>query len=159
VKHTVLMNPAPVRPDRTLPILLSVLGLLIVVALAVVFLRPQAALRDAATPEGVVQRYSAAVIDGNEEAASGYLADTAEPCAESYGRTEQNRRVALVSAREQGNTAEVEVSIVTFTAGGPFGSSEYESRDMFDLVRTNGTWLIERAPWELRACTGGTGSL
>ncbi len=144
-----------VRRDRTLPILLAVLGLLVVVALAVVFSRGDVKLLDASTPGGVVQRYSAAVIDGDEEAAAAYLAESSEPCDEFYTPTEDNLRISLVATREREDTADVEVSIVTFDAGGPFGSSEYESRDEFGLVRVDGDWLIERAPWQLRVCDPG----
>ncbi|MHA7263623.1 hypothetical protein ACX80W_10520 [Arthrobacter sp. TMN-37] len=151
------MNSAPVRRDRTLPVLLAVLGLLVVVALAVVFTRGEVKLLDASTPGGVVQRYAAAAIEGDEEAAAAYLAEPAEPCDEFYETTGDNRRISLVSTRERGTTAEVEVSIVTFEAGGPFGSSEYEFKDHFGLVREDGDWLIDQVPWQLRIC-GGTGT-
>ena len=50
------MNAAPARPDRTLIVILSVIGVLVIVALAVVFSRGEPKLLDESTPAGVVQR-------------------------------------------------------------------------------------------------------
>ena len=150
------MNTAPAARDRTLSVLLAVLCLLVVTAIAVVFFRPAPVLRDASTPEGVVQRYAAAVIDGDEQAAASHLSDTSEPCREEEHPAEDNLRVSLVSTRDRGSTAEVTVSVVSFQPGGPFGSSEYESEETFELSKVGDTWLIDTAPWRLRVCVGGS---
>jgi hypothetical protein len=47
------------------------------------------------------------------------------------------------------------VSVVSFDPGGPFGSSEYETEETFELKKTGGTWLIDTAPWRLRVCGSG----
>ncbi len=153
--HTVHMSHAPPRRDRTLPVLLAVLGLLVVTALAVVFLRPDPELRGAGTPEGVVQRYSAAVIDGDERSAAGFLHEAPEPCGEWESGVDEDLRVSLVSTDTRGGAAEVKVSVVSFDPGGPFGSSEYETEETFELKKTGGTWLIDTAPWRLRVCGSG----
>ena len=62
------------RPDRILISVLSVIACLVLAALAAVFFRGQPEPLDEGTPAGVVQRYAAAVLDGDETTAAGYLA-------------------------------------------------------------------------------------
>ena len=44
------------------------------------------------------------------------------------------------------------VLIVVSNGSGPFGNSEYQTEDVFDLVKANGKWLIDSSPWQLRVC-------
>ena len=71
------MSDAARKPDRILFVLIGVVSLLVVVALAVVFTRGDPAALDEASPAGVVQRYSKAVIDGDNATADSYLTDAA----------------------------------------------------------------------------------
>ena len=66
------------RPDRILIVILSVIAGLVVLALAAVFFsgRPEPLAED--TPAGVVQRYAAAVLDGDEAGAARYLTESSE---------------------------------------------------------------------------------
>lgn len=133
---------------------MAIIAVLVVAALAVVFTRGQPALLDGATPQGVVQRYSAAVIDGDESAAAAYLTEAARSQCVNFERSSTNNlRVTLVSTTERPSSADVRVLMVVSNGGGPFGNSEYETEDVFDLVKTDGRWLIESAPWQLRVCT------
>jgi len=150
--------PQPGRPDRALVVLLGVIVALVVVALIVVFSTAEPARLDASTPAGAVQRYSAAVLDGDDEVAARYLSaaaltdcDAGEP---AYG---DDIRITLLDTDERGTTATVRVSIVTSSGAGPFGSSEYEFQDAFTLVRADGDWLVDQAPWQLTVCPTGTG--
>lgn len=144
--------PAPKR-DRTLIVLLSVIGALVVIALIVVFTRGEPELLDESTPEGVVQRYAAAVIDGDEAAAIEYLVpELADDCRRVGTGPMQDVRVTFASTTRHDGTADVEVLIVTTYEGGLFGSSQYEEQAVFDLVREAGTWLIESAPWQFTVC-------
>lgn len=134
-------------------IILAIIAVLVVVALAVVFSRGEPALLDESTTQGVVQRYSAAVIDGDETAAMAYLTDTARTqCVDFQRASMDNLRVTLVSTTERASSADVRVLIVVSNGGGPFGNSEYETQDVFDLVKMDGKWLIDSAPWQLRVC-------
>ena len=54
------------RPRWALVALLAGVGLVVVIALVAVFARGGPTQYDADTPEGVVQRYSQAVVDGDE---------------------------------------------------------------------------------------------
>ncbi|PRY69388.1 hypothetical protein B0I08_10260 [Glaciihabitans tibetensis] len=141
------------RPDRTLIAILAVLAVLVVVSLVVVFSRGTPTMHDASTPEGVVQRYSAAIIAADEETAERYVTEAAVERCEEIGRGDTSHlRVVLVSSTERNDSADVRVSIVTSYTGGPFGSNEYEYEDRFALVRSGDTWLIDSAPWQLALC-------
>lgn len=145
---------APARkPDRTLIVILSVIAALVVVALIVVFTRGEPESLDESTPEGVVQRYAAAVIEGDEDAAIDYLVpELGDPCERIETGPVDSMRVTLVSTTERADSADVKVLIVTSYEGGLFGSSEYEEEGVFDLVEADGDWLIESAPWPLTVC-------
>jgi hypothetical protein len=146
------------RRDPVLLLVLGVLGLLVLVAVIVVFTRGQPAPLDADTPGGVVQRYSAAVLAGDEDLAAGYLsADAVAECAGEAPSITDDIRVTLRGTTERDTTADVRVSIVTtYDGAGPFGPNEYRSDDAFDLVKVDGAWLIDRAPWQLAVCPAGT---
>ena len=158
-------NPAdhiPQRPRRD-PALLAVVGvivLLVVVALIVVSTRGTPARLAADTPGGVVQRYSTAVLAGDESSAARYLTAAALADCDRIGSSSltDDIRVTLVDTTERPTSADVRVSIVTTYDSGPFGSSEYQSEEVFDLVRVHDGWLIEQAPWPLMVCPRtGTG--
>jgi len=153
VRHTDHMDAAAGKPNRTLVIILAIIAVLVVAALAVVFSRGAPALLDESTPQGVVQRYSAAVIDGDETAAMAYLTETARTqCVDFQRASTDNLRVTLVATAERASSADVRVLIVVSNGGGPFGNSEYETEDVFDLVKMDGKWLIVSSPWQLRVC-------
>lgn len=143
------------RPDRTLLAILAALAVLVIVALAVVFTRGDPAPLDAATPAGVVQRYASAVVDGDEAAAAAYLTDAARTrCAGGEHMQTDKIRITLVGTTERASSADVRVLITSVHGGGLFGSSEYQSEDVFDLVKTGDKWLIDHAPWQLMVCAG-----
>lgn len=146
--------PAPAaRPDRTLIVILSVIGALVVIALIVVFTRGEPEMLDESTPQGVVQRYAAAVIAGDEEAAKGYLVpELADSCERIESGPVQDMRVTLESTTEREDSADVRVIIAVSYEGGLFGPNEYEEEGEFDLVADDGAWLIETAPWQLTIC-------
>ena len=147
------MSTASGKPDRTLVVLLSVIGALVVIALVVVFTGGEPEQLDADTPEGVVQAYSAAVIDGDEQAAGEFLTEGAFKDCEDFDRgPTDNIRVTLISTTERAESADVKVSIVTSYGSGPFGADEYETEGVFDLVADDGAWLIDDAPYELAIC-------
>ena len=144
--------PAPKR-DRTLIVILSVIGALVVIALIVVFTRGAPEQLDESTPEGVVQRYSAAVIEGDEASAREYLVpEIADDCERFEPGPVDRMRVTLVGTTERDDTADVDVLITVSYEGGLFGSSDYEEQGSFDLVAADGGWLIETAPWQLTIC-------
>ncbi|RAX16623.1 hypothetical protein DC347_12565 [Pseudarthrobacter sp. AG30] len=148
------MDDAARRPDRILLALVGVVAVLVVVALAVVFTRGEPAPLDQASPAGVVQRYSRAVIDGDIPTAETFLTPGARSrCYGSYSGEPRPARIVLISTTERTDSATVRVSIVQSPRGGPFGPSEYEMEDAFSLLKVNGQWMIDQAPYPLMACT------
>ncbi|HET7782848.1 hypothetical protein PV768_20235 [Pseudarthrobacter sp. CC4] len=149
------MTDAARKPDRIILVLLGIIGVLVVVALAVVFSRGDPAPLDEASPAGVVQRYSTAVIDGDIATAETYLTDSARTvCRGSFSGEPRPARVVLVSTTERDQSATVKVSMVNSYQDGPFGPSEYEMEDIFTLVKEDGNWKISQAPYMLMACSG-----
>jgi hypothetical protein len=148
------MDKTPSRPDRTLLVIIAVIAALVVISLIVVFSRGTSPLLPASTPEGVVQRYSSAVIAGDEDAARDYLVrEVRDSCDRNVGETTENLRINLVSTEPRGESVDVRVSLITsYADSGPFGSSQYEREDVFELVKEDGEWAIESAPWDLKVC-------
>lgn len=141
------------RRDRALWAIAAVIAALVIVALIVVLTRGAPALLDADTPEGVVQRYSAAVIAGDERGAAEHLSpDVADDCDTFDSESTDNVRVALVSTTQRDDTADVRVSITTIYENGPFGIDEQEFQEDFDLAMIDGKWLIDGVPWPLNIC-------
>lgn len=141
------------RPDRTLLVILGVIAALVVVALVVVLSRGEPEPLDESTPAGVVQRYSAAVIDGDEEAAKEYLvSELADDCLRIEPGPVDSMRVTLVDTEEREDSADVRVLIAVSYGGGMLGSDEYQEDAVFDLVREGDAWRIETAPWQLTVC-------
>jgi len=144
--------------DRTLVTILSIIAALVVIALAVVFFRGTPPQLDPTTPEGVVQAYSAAVIDGDTAAAEAFLTQRLQDnCSRADIGMLGGIRVTLVSTKLAADTARVRVSVATDDSGGLFGSSDYAPDDVFALVRANGSWAIETAPWQLTICYDNNG--
>ncbi|MET4591595.1 hypothetical protein [Arthrobacter sp. 754] len=150
------MNAAARKPDRILLVIVAAIAALVVVALAVVFTRGEPQVLDESTPAGVVQRYSTAVIDGDTSTADSYLTESARSsCRGYYESGPLPARIVLISTTERDNSALVRVSVVVSSgSGGPFGPSEYEMEDRFSLVKDNGKWLVDQAPYQLLSCKG-----
>ncbi|MGO4692518.1 hypothetical protein [Glaciibacter sp. 2TAF33] len=146
-------------PDRTLWTIIGVIIALVVVALVVVFTRGAPRQLDPSSPAGVVQRYSEAVIAGDESAAGRYLtAEVVARCTGGESHVTDDIRVVLVSTTERDDSADVTVSIVTSYPGGPFDRAESESDGVFDLVRVAGQWRIDTTPWPLTVCPPNKGT-
>lgn len=147
------MDTASGRRDRTFWVVLVAVAALVVIALVVVFTRGAAAPLDEATPAGVVQRYTEAVIAGDDNAARERLIEEVRNDCERIGENAlDDLRVTLVSTTERGDDAQVEVSIASPGGGGLFGPTEYREDASFDLVREGADWVIETAPWQLAIC-------
>jgi hypothetical protein len=111
---------------------------------------------DRATPEGTVQAYVTAVLDGDHATAVTYFAPGGRCDATDLDRiaTPQSVRVDLVDSRISGETAQVRVTVTYDPGGGPFGGSWSEDH-VFRLVRTSSGWLLSGIPWPLYDCEGG----
>lgn len=142
------------RPTKTLVIILGVIAALVIVAvLTIVFTRGEPTLRAESTPAGVVQRYAAAAVAGDESAAAAYLTDEVRadcPRLEQFGPN--NLTISLISTTERSDSADVVVSISSTSGDGPFGAPESRYEEAFSLVKVDGAWGIVSAPWALTIC-------
>lgn len=142
------------RPSRVLAI---VVGLVVLVIVLVGFLAANRSVTDydRTTPEGVVQAYVAAVVDGDHRAAADLLAEDS-PCDVtdldgSY--VPELDRVVLLDAEVDRDSASVDIE--TVAAEGPFGAFDVTERHTFRLERSGTDWRITGRPWPLYECFEG----
>jgi len=142
------------KPDRTLIFVIATVAALVVIALIVVFTRGQGEPLDESTPAGVVQRYTQAVIAGDDETARGYLSShIVAECTTAVPGPFDGMRVTLASTTEHGESADVGVVVSYSGGGGLFGQSGYQYDETFRLVRDDGAWRITATPWEFAVCS------
>jgi hypothetical protein len=143
------------KQDRFLQGILVFIGLLVVVALALFFVRKgTATYQPGDTPGNVVYNYALAVQQNDLERAYGYLADhDGKPTLAVFLQSVQNGylnvggnalQVGKVTLQGQDN-ALVEVTL-QYLGNGPFDSG-YSNQDRATLVRQNGTWKILTMPY------------
>lgn len=103
------------------------------------------------TPQGVVQRYLQAQIEGRYTEAESYLSPSVlEPDGTRKPRfpstpSQNSHRIVLEDTQIAGDRATVTVAITTFYggSGGLFGgSTEYTTPQVFELRRESGVWKI-----------------
>jgi len=147
------MSDADRRSRITLIALIGGVVLVVVIALIAVFAGGDPEPLDSGTPEGVVQRYSQAVVDGDTQAALTYVVpEVADACVRRSVSDEEDARITVLETTERADTAHVRVLIVTVYGTGPLGADEYENESAFDLLKVDGEWLVEVAPWSLAVC-------
>jgi hypothetical protein len=141
------------KQDRFLTGILIGIGVLVVVALAVFFIRndSQTYVSDD-TPEGVVHNYVVAVLNKDYERAYSYLADMKnKPTYEEFRRAflngEVNPSSSAVDIGESkivGDTATVEIALI-YNPSDPF-STGWRNVQIADLVKQNGAWKLTLMP-------------
>jgi hypothetical protein len=139
------------RPNRVLLLVLAAIAVISLVAGGLAASR-HGPVYDSATPEGVVQAYLSAVIDGDHDGAARFLA-AESPCSVAdldRAYLPQGVRVALRETQVTADTARVAVSVAT-PSGDPFGSENFE-KHTFRLIRSGGTWLVLGEPWPMSDC-------
>lgn len=141
------------KQDRFLTGILIGIGILVVVALAVFFLRKdsQSYISDT-TPEGVVHNYVLAILNGDYEKAYGYLADledkpTYQEFRDAFIKGMVNPSTSAVDvgvAQISTDTATVEVAMIN-NPSDPF-STGYRDVQRAVLVRQEGAWKLSAMP-------------
>ena len=141
------------KQDRFLTGILAGIAVLVVVALAVFFIRrdTQAYLTED-TPEGVVHNYVLAVLNNDYEKAYGYLADLDnKPTFEQFRDAfvtgivnPNNSAVDVGASRITGDTASVDVALI-YNPSDPF-STGYRDVQRAILVRQGGEWKLSSMP-------------
>jgi hypothetical protein len=155
VHHDDHMESSPRRRDPVLLSILGVIALLVIASLAVVLTRGEPATLDPTTPEGTVQAYTTALLDGDLDAARELVDEsTLDDCAGSYAPDiDGDIRITLESSAVNGSTAVVRVTMHTSYDPGPFGGSGYSSDESFRLTAEGDGWRVLQAPWQFDVCT------
>ena len=141
------------RQDRFLTGILVGIVVLVVIALAVFFLRrgSQSYIPED-VPEGVVHNYVLAVLNDDYEKAYGYLADLDnKPTYEQFRDAfltgvvnPNNSAVDIGTSEVTDDTASVEVALI-YNPSDPF-STGYRDVQRAVLVRQNGAWKLSSMP-------------
>lgn len=139
------------RPNVVLLVIAVLVAALAVIAALVAANRTPPS-PDLGTPEGVVQEYVIAVLDGDQERMETFL-DPALGCEAPFPFFTQPRPASLsvVSTRVSGSSATVVVEI-TEGGGGPLPGGSSTHRETFSLVSRDGRWLIAGNPWPIYEC-------
>lgn len=141
------------KQDRFLTGILIGIGVLIITALAVFFIRKDEQIYIADdTPEGVVHNYVLAVLNKDYEKAYQYLADLEHKPSYELFRTSfitgglypSNSAVDVGVSEISGEDAYVEVAMI-YNPSDPF-SSGYRDVQRAILVRQNGVWKLSSMP-------------
>lgn len=141
------------KQDRFLTGILVGIAVLVVIALAVFFLRQNSqSYVSEDVPEGVVQNYVLAVLNGDYEKAYGYLADldnkpTYEQFRDAFLKgvvNPNNSAVDIGNSDVNGDTASVEVALI-YNPGDPFSTGSRDVQRAI-LVRQGGAWKLSSMP-------------
>lgn len=142
------------KQDKFLIGILIFIGVLVLAALALFFVRKDTATyRPDNTPEGVVYDFALALQRDDADRAYGYLADqNNKPTRSAFIQSlhngylsVDNNALQVGEATISGNDAWVEVTIQYFGSG-PFESG-WSNQDRATLVRQNGAWKIVSVPY------------
>jgi hypothetical protein len=141
------------RQDRFLTGILLGIVVLVVIALAVFFIRSDnQSYVSEDVPEGVVHNYVLAVLNGDYQKAYGYLADLDhKPTYENFRDAfikgtvnPDNSAVDIGKSEINGDTASVEVVLI-YNPSDPF-STGYRDVQRAILVRQSSAWKISSMP-------------
>ena len=143
------------KQDRFLVSILVGIGILIVLALVLFFMRKdtQASYMPDDSPEGVVHNYALALYNGDYQKAYNYLAEKEyKPTFEQFRTPFLNHYVDVNSAgleigeiKIESDEAFVTVYMI-YNPSDPF-SSGYRGQEVAQLVLQNGSWKIVQMPY------------
>ncbi len=142
------------KRDRFLLAILIGIGLLVILALVLFFIRRQSTLvyGPEDTPEGVVRNYLIAILRQDYDRAYGYLAD--RPAKPSYAQFQQTFLQGLLTPSNLGvdigptEIVGAQAYVKLYTQYNPTNLfiSGYRSEDRAVLVRQGNQWKIEQMP-------------
>ncbi|MDI6768095.1 MAG: hypothetical protein QMD04_00295 [Anaerolineales bacterium] len=143
------------KQDRFLLGILIFIGLLIVAALTLFFVRQDAQTYGAEdTPEGVIRNYALALQNRDFERAYGYLAEKDNrPSLDTFRQAFLSRQLDISNAAIQIGSVELTGSdqamvdlTVVYASSDPF-STGWSSNETATLVRQEGGWRISYMPY------------
>lgn len=122
------------------------IGVVAVVTLVLIGLNRGPAALDPDTPEGTVQAYIGALVEGDFEAAADFWADQGcTPSSTIPTRGAPDVSVSLVSV--DGNDVQANVVVrISENSEEPLGGL-YEYEEWFTLVRQDGAWRVRQPSW------------
>jgi len=138
----------------------GVVALVVVAVLAVMLADRPAEIFEPGSVEASVQTYTRSVLDGDRDTAwamltSRYQVDLTRRCRDGplQGDHPMDLRVSLLEVKIDTDFSTVHAGTTESFSGGAFGlPSEYSHEDRFELMVSNGAWLIDQAPWSLEIC-------
>ncbi len=125
---------------------LPVLGVLLVVGLVAIGLNREPAQFDPSTPQGTVQLYIAALVDGDFETAASFWADDScipESSEPTGGAPDISATLVSVDGIDDESTV---VIGITDNSSDPMNGL-YEYEEWFTLVRGEDGWKIRQPSW------------
>jgi hypothetical protein len=142
------------KQDRFMIVILAVIGVLVIAALVLFFVRQGSQTYGAEdSPEGVLRNYALSLQKGDLPRAYSYLADTdTKPTylrvQQAYARreldpTSASLQIGSAEIMEDG-TASVPITLLR-GSGDPFGST-YRDLQTATLVKQDGAWKITAMP-------------
>jgi hypothetical protein len=143
------------KQDRFLVIILVLIGLLVVAALGLFFLRKDnQSYTSATTPSGVARNFVIALQEGDTQRAYSYLAEYRDkPEYDQFRQALQIRQlelnstaVQLGSETQNGDEAVVKLILVR-SGGGPFGEVFRQPETALLERDASGAWKITRFPY------------
>jgi hypothetical protein len=144
------------KQDRFLLGILVFIGLLVIAALALFFIRQDTQVYVAEdTPEGIIRNYALSVQKQDYQRAYNYLADKdGKPAYEAFRRAFLTNQLNVSSnALQVGsvqylNSGEATVSVsVLYAGGGPFATQSWSSSDTATLIQQGGAWKLNYMPF------------
>jgi len=140
-------------PNRVLAAVVGVVVLLAGIA-GVVAANRTAPTLDPSSPQGVVQQYLKAVLDGDYSAAAKLLSSTSGCTLSdvSSATVPPSARIVLRNTVVDGDTAVVTVDVTEGADSGPFGDSGYTHTERITAERDGGVWKISGSSWLLYPC-------
>jgi hypothetical protein len=143
------------KQDRFLVGILIFIGLLVIAALALFFIRQDTQVYGADdTPEGVIRNYALAVQKQDFQQAYTYLSDkNNKPTYDAFRRAfltnqlDVSNNALQVGSIQYLNSGEATVSVSMLNGGnGPFAQS-WSSTDTATLVQQDGAWKLSYMPY------------
>lgn len=140
------------RSHRVLVVLLALVAAFAVVGALVANSRQITV--DPSSPEGVVQSYLRAVIDGDGPRAVEYLEPQSKCTADDFTRYQVTNisEVRLVESDINGSDAKVAVDLEM--GGNGLMGDVWRDRQNFALKNIDGQWRISGTPWPMFECGG-----
>lgn len=144
------------RPNRVLAVVVAAVVILGIVA-GVVAANRTVPILDPETPDGAVQTYLRAILEGDDEMAADLLSPStgcdATDVAAAFAT--DSARIVLLESAVDGDTAAVSVEITESAGEGPFGAAEFSHEEHLTLRNEGGRWLLAGEPWPLYFCDRG----